>query len=536
MSEKLQEFAVGKAGMIADKLFSILTRRTGVKFTVQQSLVPYHNRWGKFVGKFAFTPDGKCFRLNFLRGSSDEAVSLDYWAKGKNPYKCPPNYVMSFEGWGIAKIFSQIEEFVKGNFKFEESTEAFSESFHLTEETVKEVFGLYAAKNPAIITSIASGGFDDSDMFAKLKIFMSQEKIKTPPGFAKGTLANTIKSYLKAVAAGKISNNSIPPTQAATAAKQIPAAEIADGKIEGPSVVDANLFDVLDPALATKVNDLIASVNRPDGAFGIIRQFETQIRIATARNVGARLVVACGRAGTGKTFTVTNFLEYGEGMGFSIGSGYVKGDSIKFIDEDDVKGFFCLNASIPIIVFDDADQLFISRSAGVQNIMKHVLDPDRKNRVLSISKDKSAKTGGLPAGDYVIDSKLIWCTNLQPGALNSAILDRMMQPANVFNFTDQEILDLVKSKLDNVYDEFPGLSQEEILDVFMFFQSIVNHVSKKNGYTGEIEGISFRNFKATLTQMETYKFLKLNVGDIWRQLTATFGIQRVNPAKVVASA
>jgi len=80
---RLQEFAVGKAKFVCDKVFSILSRRTGIKFTVQNSAVPYHNRWGKFIGWFAATSTGKCFRLNFLQGKSDEAVSLEYWSKGK---------------------------------------------------------------------------------------------------------------------------------------------------------------------------------------------------------------------------------------------------------------------------------------------------------------------------------------------------------------------------------------------------------------------------------------------------------------------
>jgi hypothetical protein len=536
---KLQEFAAGKADIVAIKLFSILSRRTGVKFTVKNSLVPYHNRWGRFVGKLAFTDTGKCFRLNFLQGSSDEVVSLDYWAKGKSPYKVPPNYVMSFEGWGISKIILQIEEFVKGNFKFEESISNLDEDFRITEETVKEVFGLYAAENPGIIAVIAKGGFDNSDMFAKIKTYMAAKQIKSPPGFATGTLASTINSYLKAVAKGKISS-SIPPSQAAAAAKQIPVAEIVVGTTEGPSNQDdkdSTLYDILNPALAAKVNGLISEVNSQEGAFGIIRAFETQLKIASLRNTGARLVVACGRAGTGKTHTLKNYLQFAEGMGYMLGSGYIEAQGLNFEGVDDVTSFFCLNKDIPFILFDDADQLFNTRSQDMQNLLKHILDPDRINRVVEVPKKLSTKVGDVPADTYTVDSKLVWCTNLNPNQLNAAVADRMAKPANVFNFTDKEIMGIIEGNLSGVADEHPGLTMDEIMEVFMFFQSVVNRLAQKPGYdVTSNRNISFRSFTLVLDEMETYKLSGLNVGEVWNRLANTFGIKVEKPAKVIADA
>jgi hypothetical protein len=534
---KLNEFAIGKADSVSLKIFNILSRRTKIKFAVQQSLIPYHNRWGKFVGRFAVTPDKKCFRLNFSRSGSDEAVSLEYWAKGKNPYKTPPNSVLSFEGWGITKIFFQVEAFVKGNFNVDESIDELAgcnldEAYFLHEATVKELFGLYAEDNPSVVADIVKGGFNEADMFAKLKNYIGVKNVKVL-GFSTDTLASAIRSYLKKAAKGEIPS-SIPPTQAAQAAKAVPVAEVVPGTAEGVNTVDVDLYDILNPALASQVNGYISELNNEEiGAFGVIRRFERQLKVAAARNVGARLVVACGRAGTGKTFTVKRYLQYGDGMGLSPGAGYIEAQGIKFDNEDDVTGLFCLNKDIPIILFDDADQLFISRSVGVQNIMKHVLDPDRANRVLSVPKDVTTKAGKVPAGDYTIDCKLIWCTNLGPENLNAAVADRMMKPANVFNFTDQEILDMVKASLNDAYDEFPGLSHDEILNVFMFFQDVVNHLAKDKGYNFMNEGVSFRNFKNTLTQMETYKLLGLPLGEVWKELSAAFKIQIRKPNQVV---
>jgi len=443
--------------------------------------------------------------------------------------------VLSFEGWGITKIFFQVEAFVKGNFQIDESAGGdLTESYLLNEETVKELFGMYAADNPSVIATIVKGGFDEADMYSRLKVYVSTKHLKVP-GFSTNTLAGAIRSYLKKVAKGEIPST-IPPNQAAQAANNVPVGNTLPGTSAGVNTVDADLYDILDPALAAKVNGLISEINDGEGAFAIIRRYERQIRILTARNVGARLVVACGRAGTGKTYTTTNYLEYGEGMGLSKGTGYVEAQGIRFDNEDDVTGLFCLNKDIPVLVFDDADQLFISRSVGIQNIMKHILDPDRKNRVLSVPKDITTKAGRLPAGDYTIDCKLVWCTNLGPEKLNDAVLDRMMKPPNVFNFTDQEILDLIKADLNGIYDEFPGLSSDEIFEVFMFYQDVVNHLTKSGNYNFMHEGVSFRNFKNTLTQMETYKLLGMPLGSIWADLSATFNIKVKKAAQVVAGA
>ena len=543
MTTSLNEFTAGKADVVADKIFSILSRRTGITFKTQKSLIPYYNKWGKFLGKFAFSPDGKCFRLNFLRNKTDEAVSLEYWAKEKDPYKQLPDKIFSFEGYGVTKLFFQIEAFVKGNFKIDEMTieemalegmpiESFKEAY-LQEETVKELFALYAADNPAVITNIAKGGFDEVDMFAKLKVYIGVKKLKVA-GFAKHTLAAAIKSYLKKVAKGE-EISSIPSSLAGQAAAAVPSGEVFPGTAAGVNTVEINIYDALDPALANKINNLIAEINDEKGVLGVIRRLEEQILIAASRNVGARLVVACGRAGTGKSRTIKRFLQYGEEMGLSPGSGYIEVQGMKFDDEDDVTGHFCKYKDIPILLFDDSDQLFISKSTGIQNIMKHVLDPDRENRTLTVEKDLTTKSGKLPAGDYTIDCKLIWCTNKGLNDLTPAIADRMMKPANIFNFTDQEVLDFIKEKLSDVCDEHPELTQDEIFEVFMFFQAVVNELAKQPGYdVRSNKEVSFRTFKTFVTQMETLKMKKKSFNDFWKHLADTFHVKVEKPAKIIA--
>jgi len=533
---KLNELAVGNIELVADKLIAALTRRTGVQFKIKRSIMPYHNRWGKFLGRLFVTPDKHCFRLNFIRqGGTDDPVSIEYWGKGKNIYKDPPSKIFSFEGFKPLKVFFQVEAFIKRDFRVDESTGLELGEAVLQEETVKELFGMYAADNPGVIADILKGGFDEADMFAKLKVFISAKKLKVL-GLSKNTLAAAIKSYLAKVAKGEVPST-ISASQAAQAANAVPVAKVIPGVAEGVNTIDSDIYDVLNPALANKVNNLIAEINNTEtGAFGVIRRYESQLRLATARNTGARLVVACGRAGTGKTFTTKKFLQYGKGMGLSPGSGYVEAPSIRYDDEDDVTGLFCLYKDFPIIIFDDADQLFVSRSVGVQNVMKHVLDPDRANRVLNVPKDINCKAGKVLAGEYLIDCKLIWCTNKGPNELTPAVLDRMMTPANVFNFTDQEILDMVKVNLSDLYDEFPDLSQDEIFDVFMYYQDVINNLAKNGNYNKMDDRISFRKIKEVLDKLETYKLIGEPVGTVWKELADSFKIAVKKPAQIIAEA
>ena len=54
MAEVLHEFAAGKAVVVAKKVYSILSRLSGVKFgkISNQAMHPYKNRCGKFLGVY----------------------------------------------------------------------------------------------------------------------------------------------------------------------------------------------------------------------------------------------------------------------------------------------------------------------------------------------------------------------------------------------------------------------------------------------------------------------------------------------------
>ena len=53
MAQQLNEWASGKAGMVANRVYSLLTKYTGVKFKICPTFHAYKNKWGMFFGKFA---------------------------------------------------------------------------------------------------------------------------------------------------------------------------------------------------------------------------------------------------------------------------------------------------------------------------------------------------------------------------------------------------------------------------------------------------------------------------------------------------
>jgi hypothetical protein len=77
MAVKLNEWASGKADYVASRVYALLQKYTGIKFKVYPSFHAYKNKWGTFFGKFALASNGRYYRLNFTRTSTDEIVSMD---------------------------------------------------------------------------------------------------------------------------------------------------------------------------------------------------------------------------------------------------------------------------------------------------------------------------------------------------------------------------------------------------------------------------------------------------------------------------
>ena len=103
---KLNEWTKGKGIVMMDRLFKVLSKKTGETYKICQIPEIYQNRYGKFVGYFVVGSSGTVYRANFVvNASTEEVVSIDRFDKNDDKLITPKD-TLSFEGFNIVQIYN----------------------------------------------------------------------------------------------------------------------------------------------------------------------------------------------------------------------------------------------------------------------------------------------------------------------------------------------------------------------------------------------------------------------------------------------
>jgi hypothetical protein len=505
MARQLREWASGKADYVAQRVYALLTKYTGIKFTVLPSFVSYKNKWGIFFGKLAKGSNNRWYRLNFTRGATDEIVSIDCWGKGKSSYKTVPTYTCSLNGWGISKVLIYLIDFIKTpEATLTEGKDLTDENGNSLRENADELKAFIAAfllANPIWQNAWKNKSVDPKQYFDAAKVWIrgnqvNGAKYSNNPVLTTGMVNNNTATLIKQNPA--VLGTGTSPSIANQAANSVPLASTVKTTQAGTeSPID--MTDAYDEAITfNKLSSLITG--DPSGPLAkrsqINSAIQSLIKARTTMEVEQMLVI-WGRGGTGKTFTVEQTFE---DMGWSYGEQYATIDAdFNLASAGTLQKFFIENADKEIILVDDNDEVF-SRPA-FKNVWKKALATSPRGRFLIISKEDKANKDTPPIGKYPIQFKVIWLSNADPKTIfndPSGALESRYFSIN-YNFTDEELILLIGDGLGSLYAEYEDiLTKDEKAKIYYIFYQI----SQKRALQGQpiTKYVSFRQFNQALSR------------------------------------
>jgi hypothetical protein len=518
---KIQEFASGKAEAVAFKAYNILGRFTKRKLVInaEYGTVPYQNKWGKHLGVLAYDQlTHRWYRMNFALNATDEIESFDIWIPGKNPLGIAPTYTMVLNGLGISKAIYMIMDFILDTKEMYAFYQGIKESEigdendiplrPLTEgklDAYVPIVGQFLTENPQWIKPLVdgSGGYQSGTPLGREVLHAMQAY----PGMSKQVPINV--SAVNSLGSKAIKANpaiaqaaGISPAQAKSGAASVTIPQITS-LAAGPSLTLDALFDSSPEAANYKSQ--VADMNRPDGPLGTVYDFKkTLLGMYNVSDEGKNLLIASGRGGTGKTFTVEETLG---SQGLSEGTHYktIKGSAS--MRAPTMQRLLAQAADMPFVIIDDADSVMKTREMA--NCLKTALENNPGGRKMRIMYPNPK--GHKGEDDEFIEKvvpivfKMVWITNNDPETLwknngweDGDIVAVMRRAKDIkFNFTNEEVMNLIKGNMASVMPENEYITEQRKADLWSFMYKIVEDRNLRNK-SNDWKGISFGDYRDLL--------------------------------------
>jgi hypothetical protein len=521
MAKRIQEFAPGKAESVAFKAFNILGRLTKRELVINRGYgtVPYKNKWGKHLGILAFDKIAhRWYRMNFALNATDEIESFDIWIPGKDPLSIAPTYTMILNNLGISRAIYMIMDFIlntKEMYAFYQGikeNEVESEDNlplrSLTEAKIDAyvpIAGQFLIENPQWIKPLidGSGGYQSGTPLGREVLHAMQAY----PGLSKMmpvnvTAVNSLGSKAIKLNPAIAQAAGVAPAQAKAGASSVVIPQVTS-LAAGPSLTLNDIFDSMPEG--SKYKTQVADMNRPDGPLGIIYDFKkTLLGMYNVSDEGKNLLIASGRGGTGKTYTIEETLA---SQGLSEGTHYktIKGSAS--MRAPTMQRLLANAADMPFVVIDDADSVMKSREMA--NCLKTAMENNpggRKMRILYPNpKGHKGEDDEFIEKVVPIVFKMVWITNNDPEQLwrsngweDGDIVAVMRRAKDIkFNFTNEEVMDLIQKNIASVMPDNEYITEKRKADLWAAMYKIVesrNLRSKSNDW----KGISFGDYRDLL--------------------------------------
>jgi hypothetical protein len=271
----------------------------------------------------------------------------------------------------------------------------------------------------------------------------------------------------------------------------------------GPSLTLDDIFDAMPEG--TNYKTQVADMNRPDGPLGIIYDFKkTLLGMYNVSDEGKNLLIASGRGGTGKTYTIEETLA---SQGLSEGTHYktIKGSAS--MRAPTMQRLLANAADMPFVIVDDADSVMKSREMA--NCLKTAMENNpggRKMRILYPNpKGHKGEDDEFIEKVVPIVFKMVWITNNDPEQLwksngweDGDIVAVMRRAKDIkFNFTNEEVMDLIKKNIASVMPDNEYITEKRKTDLWSAMYKIVENRNLRNK-SNEWKGISFGDYRDLL--------------------------------------
>jgi hypothetical protein len=521
MAKQLQEFTSGKAESIAFKAFNILSRLTKRELIINTGYgtVPYKNKWGKHLGILAFDKmSHRWYRINFTLNATDEIESFDIWIPGKNPLSIAPTYTMVLNNLGISKAIYMIMDFILNTKEMYAFYQGLQESEIGNEENLPlrplteakidayvPIAGQFLIENPQWIKPLidGSGGYQSGTPLGREVLHAMQAY----PGLSKMipvnvTAVNSLGSKAIKLNPAIAQAAGVAPAQAKSGAASVVIPQVTS-LAAGPSLTLDDIFDAMPEGANYKAQ--VADMNRPDGPLGIIYDFKkTLLGMYNVSDEGKNLLIASGRGGTGKTYTIEETLA---SQGLSEGTHYktIKGSAS--MRAPTMQRLLANAADMPFVIIDDADSVMKSREMA--NCLKTAMENNagsRKMRILYPNpKGHKGEDDEFIEKVVPIVFKMVWITNNDPEQLwrsngweDGDIVAVMRRAKEIkFNFTNEEVMDLIKKNIASVMPDNEYITDKRKADLWNAMYKIIENRNLRNK-SNDWKGISFGDYRDLL--------------------------------------
>ena len=483
----VEAFRHEMAVSVVQKLCNVVGRRLRIKIKPIFPAFDLKNSDGDFMSYVCITPNGshEGFAVNFkANGASDEIWSVCIFDNALDPMNF--SYEAKLNGYNIVEVVDQIADFISGGEQtYMESVRFQAMNGGTKFVPVKEKVGrndiaaAWMQENPTFIPQIEANAFDYD---ANYQNFVDFAKNKFSAVFS-GTPA-TVRFYCKAAlkANPKLGNGS-----------KIPSITVATAPATNTVAVAATQWDqLIDEALHLDCHEKW-------------EEFEDYVGLIASGKRNA--LVSYGMPGTGKTHnTKSVLLKYG--IPFEIGENVMKGG---FDDDEPLITFLWKNKNEQVVVFDDCDSLLVTKSQVRRNLVKNLLDPAAVRTIGLNRVIKDKMTGEDIPPTFPFKARVICLSNLSIDQIDSAIRSRCLTVE--LNFTIEEMLEMIKEKLDGIGEDSWELTLQDKMEVYDFFVEIQSRIKE----------ISFRTFKFALQGRAIANAL----GRDWRKYALRMIIQYV---------
>lgn len=414
----------------------------------------------------------KCFAINFKKsGSSDEVYSIGICNDVHRFFV--QNTEIMLNGFNIVQIVDQIADILSGdeNTYFESASFQLStvdgHKFTAVKEAVSvlEMVTAWLKKNSAIIPQIEAGSFDydknidDLNDFIKTK-YNSGRVIKVP-GF---------RYYCKQALLDnpKLGNG-----------KNIPSVSVG----AAPTVTKVG------SPITTKYDSIIDEIFNMDAD----KKWKTYEQFVSLIAEGKRnALIAYGMPGTGKTYNAKRvLLEHGIPFDDSNG-GNVISSTIPEIPA--LMAFLFRNKDEQVVVFDDVDNLLAKGSDVRANICKKLFDMNEIRHVGMNKPIKDKESGETIPSVFDFRARVIMLSNRPLDFFDPAVVSRSLTVE--LNFTVEEMLDLIKKKLEFLGEDSWELTLQDKMEVFDFYKEIQARLSQISlrTFVFALQGRSIANY------------------------------------------
>jgi len=475
-----EAFRAEAAKTVVTKMCNVIGRKIGKAIKPIFPGYVTNNKDGELITYTCVFPGdkSKCFAINFKRnGSSDEVWSLGICHDVTRFYV--QNTEIKLNGFNVVQVVDQIADILNGDensyFESVRLSTINGKTFKPMQEktTFTEICTVWIKENPTFVPQIETDSFDYEKYVGSFNDFT-----KTRYGFTRLIKAPAWRNYCRRALLEnpKLGNGSKVPSVTVTAAP-------------APQSVGASA--------TTAYDNLIDEIFNMD-AESKWKTYEDFISLVATGKRNA--LIAYGMPGTGKTYNAKRVLiEHGIPYDDGVGGNVISG-SIPEIPA--LMAFLYRNKDEQVVVFDDVDNLLAKGSDVRANICKKIFDTPEVRHIGFNKPLKDKESGETIPSVFDFKARVIMLSNKPKDFFDPAVISRSLTVE--LNFTVEEMLDLIKKKLEFLGEDDWDLTLQDKMDVYDFYKEIRTKLSQ----------VSLRTFVFALQGMS----IAHAIGEDWHKL------------------